>query len=77
VVDKTNLTGKYDVDLQWTPEAALMQSAPPDTGTPPLDEPAGPSIFTALQEQLGLKLESAKVPVHILVIDRIERPSDN
>jgi uncharacterized protein (TIGR03435 family) len=69
VVDKTNLTGKYDIDLEWTPEPALMQSTPP--------EPAGPSIFTALQEQLGLKLESAKGPVKTLVIDHIERPSDN
>lgn len=69
VVDKTNLAGKYDIDLEWTPEPALMQSTPPEL--------VGPSIFTALQEQLGLKLESAKGPVKTLVIDQIKRPSDN
>ena len=77
VVDKTNLTGKYDIDLQWTPESALMESAPPETGTPPLDDRTGVSIFTALPEQVGLKLESARGPVQILVIDHIERPSEN
>jgi uncharacterized protein (TIGR03435 family) len=77
VVDKTKLTGKYDVDLQWTPESALMQSASPETAGPPLDETTGPSIFTALPEQLGLKLEPAKGPVQTLVIDHIERPSEN
>jgi len=70
VVDKTNLTGKYDVDLQWTPESVRLQSAP-------VDEPTSPSIFTAVQEQLGLKLESAKGPVKTLVIDHVERPSEN
>ena len=70
MVDKTNLTGKYDVDLQWTPESVRLQSAP-------VDEPTSPSIFTAVQEQLGLKLESAKGPVKTLVIDHVERPSEN
>ncbi len=70
VVDKTNLTGKYDVDLQWDAESVRQQSAA-------VDEPTSPSIFTALQEQLGLKLESAKGPVKTLVIDHVERPSEN
>jgi uncharacterized protein (TIGR03435 family) len=63
VVDKTGLTGKYDFTLDWSSS----------------DEPSStaPSIFTALQEQLGLKLESAKGPVAVLVIDHIERPSEN
>jgi uncharacterized protein (TIGR03435 family) len=47
---------------------------PPDAGAP---DPNGKSIFTAIQEQLGLKLESAKGPVEVLVIDRLERPSEN
>jgi uncharacterized protein (TIGR03435 family) len=81
VLDKTNLTGKYDIDLQYTPEQGQFQAppggAPP--GMPPLPpiDPNGPSLFTALQEQLGLKLESQKGPVEIIVIDHIERPSEN
>jgi uncharacterized protein (TIGR03435 family) len=69
VADRTNLTGRYDVELKWAPESQRMQSA----GV----EPAGPSIFTALQEQLGLKLESARGPVRMLVIDHVARPSEN
>jgi len=68
VVDKTGLTGKYDVKLE------MMQQGPPAAdGTP---DP-GPSIFTVVQEQLGLKLEPAKDEVETLVIDHVERPSEN
>jgi uncharacterized protein (TIGR03435 family) len=66
VIDKTGLDGRYDIDLKWTPydsAAAATES--------------GPSIFTALQEQLGLKLESQKGPVQVLVIDHVEQPSAN
>jgi uncharacterized protein (TIGR03435 family) len=81
VLDKTNLTGKYDINLEYTPEQGQFQAppggAPP--GLPPLPpiDPNGPSLFTALQEQLGLKLESQKGPVEIIVVDHIERPSEN
>jgi uncharacterized protein (TIGR03435 family) len=81
VLDKTNLTGKYDIEVQYTPEQGQFQAppggAPP--GMPPMPpiDPNGPSLFTALQEQLGLKLESQKGPVEIIVIDHIERPSEN
>jgi len=77
VVDKTNLTGKFDIDLQFTPEQAQMP--PPGAGAPQLPpiDPSGPSLFTALQEQLGLKLESQKGPVGMMVIDHVERPSEN
>ncbi|MFZ0821026.1 MAG: TIGR03435 family protein [Candidatus Acidiferrales bacterium] len=76
VVDKTGLTGKYDFTLQWTPDDSQAPSAfPPGMGQPP--DPAGPSLFTAIQEQLGLKLESGKGPVEIIVIDHVERPSGN
>jgi uncharacterized protein (TIGR03435 family) len=81
VVDKTNLTGKYDVDLQYTPEQGQFQAppggAPPGMPALPPIDPNGPSLFTALQEQLGLKLESQKGPVEMIVIDHIERPSEN
>jgi uncharacterized protein (TIGR03435 family) len=71
VVDKTGLTGEYDFDLRWTPDD-LQEGA----GEIP-QAVSGPSIFTALKEQLGLKAEPTKGPVDILVIDHIERPSEN
>ena len=72
VIDKTGIAGRYDVTLKWTPDA---DRTPADNGTE--DTSTGPSIFTALQEQLGLKLESTKGPVQVLVIDHIEMPSEN
>jgi bla regulator protein blaR1 len=79
VTDKTGLAGGYDFDLTWTPEQ--MAQRPPGAPDPlvngvPID-PNGPSIFTALQEQLGLKLDSQKGPVAVLVIDRAEHPVEN
>lgn len=76
IVDKTGLTGKFNLNMQWTPDDAQLAMLPPDAPRPASD-PSGPSIFTALQEQLGLKLESQKGPVEILVIDRAEKPSEN
>jgi uncharacterized protein (TIGR03435 family) len=74
VIDGTGLTGRFDVQLKWAfnPMASLA-----DFGTPPVADSTGPSIFTALQEQLGLKLESARGPVEVLVIDHIEKLSVN
>jgi len=79
VVDKTGLAGNYDFNLTWTPDN--MPQRPPGAPEPlingnPID-PNGPSIFTAVQEQLGLKLDSQKGPVSVLVIDRAERPTEN
>jgi uncharacterized protein (TIGR03435 family) len=83
VVDKTGLTSNYDFKLQWTPDesqGAMFKGpepgpqGPTSTSSP---DSSGPSIFTAIQEQLGLKLESQKGPVEILVIDHAERPSEN
>jgi bla regulator protein blaR1 len=64
VIDKTNLTGPFDFELDWVNPNA------------PTDE-VGPSVFTALQEQVGLKLESAKAPVEVLMIESIQKPSEN
>jgi uncharacterized protein (TIGR03435 family) len=66
VVDQTGLTAKYDFSLKWTPDAAQSDNA---------DAP--PDLFTAFQQQLGLKLETIKTPVDVLVIDRVEKPSAN
>jgi len=76
VLDKTGLAGKYDINLEFTPDQSQFQAPPGVTPAPPIDS-NGPSLFTALQEQLGLKLESQKGPVEIIVIDHVERPSEN
>ena len=91
VVDQTGLTGRYDLNLEWTPDPGQFPPPPgggpvggpgpggpaPGVPAPPPVDPNGPSLSTALQEQLGLKLESQKGPVEILVIDRVEHPSEN
>ena len=71
VVDDTGLTGKYDFVLEYTPASRAAASG---TGT---DEGGRPSIFTALEEQLGLKLVPSKQPVEMLVVDSIEQPKEN
>lgn len=70
VVDRTGLEGTFDVNLKFTPE--YIPAVGP--GMPPIDA-NGPSIFTAVQEQLGLKLEAQRGPVEVLVIDRVEQPT--
>jgi bla regulator protein blaR1 len=77
VVDRTGLTGKYDVDLKWTPDLnGSMAPGSPLTGATPPDA-SGPSIFTAVQEQLGLKLEPSTGPEDALRIVHIEKPTAN
>ena len=68
VINKTGLTGAFDFHLEWAPQ---------HTSDVPADDSAAPSIFTAVQEQLGLRLEAAKGPVEFLVIDHAEKPSEN
>jgi bla regulator protein BlaR1 len=72
VVDQTGLSGRIDYEMQWTREPNPLGQ--PDTNPPP--DP-GPTFLQALREQLGLKLEPAKAPLRVLVIDRVERPSEN
>jgi uncharacterized protein (TIGR03435 family) len=82
VVDKTGLPGLYDFDLEFARDPSLAGPPPPPPppgGLPaePANQPSGPSIFTAVQERLGLRLEPARGPREVLVIDRVERPSAN
>jgi len=77
VVDKTGLTGKFDIHVEWTPSLQAAPS-PDDSGRPlPAVDASGPTIFSALQEQLGLKLEAGKGSVEVLVIDHVEKPDKN
>lgn len=91
VIDRTGLTKNYDFELNWTPEPGeggnFGPGGPGGPGGPPppgeklertsTPDLSGPSIFTAVQEQLGLKLESTKGPVPMIVIDKMEKPSAN
>jgi len=76
VLDQTGIKGDFDFELSWTPDPG-QSSGPPglDASTPP--DPNGPSLFTAIQEQLGLRLESTKGPVETIIIDRAEKASEN
>jgi uncharacterized protein (TIGR03435 family) len=69
VLDQTGLKGPFEITMDWAPDSLQR----PGAG----DDLSGPSIFTALQEQLGLKLEGRRAPIEILVIDRAEKPSEN
>ena len=82
VIDRTGLTGHYTFKLQWTPDPGQSANKfgglpPPGVDAPPPPDPNGPSIFTAIQEQLGLRLESQKGPVDLIIIERVEKPSEN
>ncbi len=68
MVDQTGLTGRFDFRLTWSPDGPPAATENPD---------APPDLFTAIQEELGLKLVSTKALVDVLVIDRVERPSAN
>jgi uncharacterized protein (TIGR03435 family) len=78
VRDRTGLAGYFDLDLQWTPEqntAGAVEA--PGPSIPVAVDPTGASLFTAIQEQLGLKLESSKGSVDVLVIDHVEKPTED
>ena len=71
VIDRTGLTGRYDFTLQWAPD-------PPPSDSPTAQQaPAGPTSLEALRDELGLKVESTRGPVQVLVVDHVERPSEN
>lgn len=80
VVDRTGIDGRFDVSLEWAPDPTgqpLVTKSGAPAPMPAPDAMPGPSIFTALQQKLGLRLEARKVPVEIIVIDHADRPSDN
>jgi uncharacterized protein (TIGR03435 family) len=81
VVDKTGLQGDYDYKLDWTPDVGEggpeTLGLPPGGALAPHEEKTGPTIFTALKEQLGLRLVSEKGPVKVLVIDNVSKPTEN
>jgi bla regulator protein BlaR1 len=76
VVDKTALSGEYDFKLEWTPDEGQPQTSPDDRPATEIGSTTS-SIFTAIQEQLGLKMVSGKGPVEVIVIDHVEQPSAN
>ncbi|MBL8215341.1 MAG: TIGR03435 family protein [Bryobacterales bacterium] len=81
VVDKTGIDGRYDIELRWTPEpgqglGGLGGPPPPPDALPPAD-PNGLTIFTAVQEQLGLRLDSQKTTVPVIIVEALSRPSEN
>ena len=72
MVDQTGYTARIDYDIEWTPQptpGGLPDASPPDD--------AGPTFLEALREQLGMRLEATKLPLRVLVIDHVERPSEN
>jgi len=73
VEDRTGLTGNFDIDLDWTPDRPLPADAP----ALPATDSNGAGLFTALQEQLGLKVESTKNSIDMLVVDHAEHPTEN
>jgi uncharacterized protein (TIGR03435 family) len=80
VVDKTGLTGSYDFSLHWTPDdvsTPMAKATEGGTQEAAASDFSGPSLFTALQEQLGLKLVPMKFPLEVIVIDHVEMPSEN
>jgi len=76
VVDRTGLTGPWDLTLTYTPEPSQIAPGALAPGVQPAFDPNGPSIFTAVQEQLGLKLEATRAPVEVLVIERAQFASE-
>jgi uncharacterized protein (TIGR03435 family) len=73
VVDKTGLAGRYDFDLEWTPDETQFDGNVPKVAA----ELAHLDLFAAMQQQLGLKLEATRGPIEALVLDRVERPTAN
>ena len=74
VIDRTGLTGSWDLEVTYTPDRSQL---PAGVELPSSIDPNGPSLYTALEEQLGLKLRPARGPVEVLVIDSVQQPTPN
>ena len=77
VVDRSGVSGRYDFTLNWTADESQFGGRPGQAPHRPANADVPPDLYTAIQQQLGLKMESARLPVEVLVIDRVEKPSDN
>jgi uncharacterized protein (TIGR03435 family) len=77
VVDQTGLAGRFDFTLKWTPDEFQFGGLGIKPPAPADNPDAPPDLFTAMQQQLGLKLESTKAPAEVFVIDHVEKPSEN
>lgn len=77
IIDETNLAGRYNFQLQWTPGPGEMPYDPGGNPLPPPADSSGPSVFAAIREQLGLELKPSRAPVEMFVIDHAEEPSEN
>ena len=78
VVDQSGLTGRYDFTLEWRPDEFQFPTLPaPQKAAAAAANDALPDLYTAFQEQLGMKLQPAKAPLDVLVIDKVSRPSTN
>ena len=75
VLDQTGLTGRYDFGLLWRPEVPLGGAG--NNPPPPSDSDGLPDIYTAIQQQLGLRLEATKTLTEVIVVDHVEKPSEN
>jgi uncharacterized protein (TIGR03435 family) len=78
VVDRTGLAGNWEFELTFAPDQSTLPPGPPPPGAQvPNVDPNAPSLVTAIEEQLGLRLRPARGPVEVLVIERVERPTEN
>jgi uncharacterized protein (TIGR03435 family) len=77
VVDRTGIAGAFDFSLKWTADESQFSRLGFLVRPPAEDSSLPPPLFEAIQEQLGLKLEPVKAPAEVLVIDRVERPTEN
>jgi uncharacterized protein (TIGR03435 family) len=77
VLDRTGLSGTFDLDLEWTPASPTVSQAEEAADRPAAPSDQALSIFTAVQEQLGLKLASQRGPVDVVVIDHVEPPTED
>jgi uncharacterized protein (TIGR03435 family) len=77
VLNQTELAGRYDFNLNWTPDDSQFGGAPIRMPPPTDNTNPPPALYTAIQEQVGLKLDAIKAPTDVMVIDHVEKPSEN